>query len=376
MLPSIPFFPNGDPVKTHLYDEHVKLKAKIVDFHGWDMPIQYSNIIEEHTAVRQKVGLFDLSHMGRIWVRGKDRKSWLDRLLTIDIPKMAPGRCRYTFLLTEKGTVIDDLLVYEDADRDASFLVVNASNREKNLEWMKKQVASAKVKIEDTTLATSLIAVQGPKSVEAVKLALDIDPSPLKYYTFGRFAVLGAQDCVVSRTGYTGEDGFEIFVPNESASKTWNAFLEAAKKPGLKPVGLGARDTLRTEAGMPLYGQEIDDATTPLDAGLDFAVALDKADFIGKPALASQKSSGFKKKLTGFKMAGRRISRHGMDVYAGGAKTGVVTSGTFSPSLDASIGMAHVQPAHAAPGTAIEIDVRGKREPATTVALPFYKRPR
>ena len=363
-------------MRTQLYDEHLKLKAKIVDFHGWDMPIQYSNIIEEHTAVRQKVGLFDLSHMGRIWVRGKDRKSWLDRVLTIDIPKMAPGRCRYTFLLNEKGTVIDDLLVYEDADNDQSFLVVNASNREKNLEWLAKQAGSAKVKTEDTTLKTSLIAVQGPKSVDAVKLALDIDPSTLKYYTFGRFTVLGEKDCVVSRTGYTGEDGFEIFVHNDTAAKVWNAFLKVAKKTELKPVGLGARDTLRTEAGMPLYGQEIDDATTPVEAGLDFALALDKADFIGLPVLKSQKAKGVSKKLAAFKMAGRRISRHGMDVYAGGAKTGVVTSGTFSPSLDASIGMAHVKPEHAAPGTAIEIDVRGKREPATTVALPFYKRAR
>ncbi len=361
-------------MRTHLYDEHLKLKAKIVDFHGWDMPIQYSNIIEEHTAVRTKVGLFDLSHMGRVWVRGKDRKAWLDRLLTIDIPKMAPGRCRYTFLLTEQGTVIDDLLVYEDADNDASLLVVNASNREKNLEWMKKQVGSSKVKIDDTTLKTSLIAVQGPKSVDAVKLSLDIDPSSLKYYTFGRFAILGTKDCLVSRTGYTGEDGFEIFVPNALASKVWSALLKVGKKTGLKPVGLGARDTLRTEAGMPLYGQEIDDLTTPLEAGLDFAVAIDKPDFIGKAALLARQKAGFLKKLTGFKMTGRRISRHGMDVLAGGAKTGVVTSGTFSPSLDASIGMAHVKPEHAAPGTAIEIDVRGKREPATTVPLPFYKR--
>ena len=362
-------------MRTVLYDEHLKLKAKIVDFHGWDMPIQYSNIIEEHTAVRTKVGLFDLSHMGRIWVRGKDRKTYLDHLLTIDIPKMAPGRCRYTFFLDGDGVVIDDLLVYEDTEGDASFLVVNASNREKNLEWMKKNAGASKVKIEDTTLKTSLIAVQGPKSVEAVKLALDIDPSGLKYYTFGRFGVLGAKDALVSRTGYTGEDGFEVFVPNDVAPKVWNAFLKVSKKTGLKPVGLGARDTLRTEAGMPLYGQEIDDLTTPLDAGLDFAVALDKpADFIGKAPLLAQKKSGVAKKLTGFKMAGRRISRHGMEVFAGGTKTGVVTSGTFSPSLDASIGMAHVRPAHAAPGTAIEIDVRGKKEPATTVALPFYKR--
>ena len=363
-------------MRTVLYDEHVKLKAKIVDFHGWDMPIQYSNIIEEHTAVRKKVGLFDLSHMGRVWVRGKDRKSWLDRLLTIDVPKMAPGRCRYTFLLTDRGTVIDDLLVYEDAERDASFLVVNASNREKNLEWMKKQAGGARVEIEDVTEPVALVAVQGPKSVEAVKLALDFDPSTLKYYTFGRFAALGLKDLMVSRTGYTGEDGFEIFAPRALAAKAWNALLKVAKKTGLKPVGLGARDTLRTEAGMPLYGQEIDDQTTPLEAGLDFAVALDKGAFIGRESLLSQKAGGFPKRLVGFRMEGRRISRHGMEVTAGGRNTGVVTSGTFSPSLDASIGMAHVRPEHSALGTALEIDVRGKREPAKTVALPFYKRPK
>lgn len=364
-------------MKTVLHDEHAKLGAKIVDFHGWDMPIQYTNIIEEHTAVRKQVGLFDLSHMGRIWVSGPDRKAYVDRLLTIDIPKMAPGRCRYTFLLTERGTVIDDLLVYEDSATDRSFLVVNASNREKNLEWMRTHAKEFQVRIDDVTMDLALVAVQGPKSVEAVKEALDIDPSKLKYYTFDRFPILGTKDCLVSRTGYTGEDGFEIFVPSERAAAVWAAFLKTAPKTGLKPVGLGARDTLRTEAGMPLYGQEIDDQTTPVEAGLDFALALDKpADFIGKEALLKQKKSGPAKRLTGFRMEGRRISRHGMDVYAGGAKTGIVTSGTFSPSLDASIGMAHVGPAHAGSGTAIEIDVRGKREPATTVPLPFYKRPK
>ena len=364
-------------MKTVLHDEHVKLGAKIVDFHGWDMPIQYTNIIEEHTAVRKQVGLFDLSHMGRIWVSGPDRKAYLDRLLTIDISKMAAGRCRYTFLLTERGTVIDDLLVYEDSATDRSFLVVNASNREKNLEWMRKHAKDFKVKIDDVTMDLALVAVQGPKSVEAVKEALDIDPSKLKYYTFDRFPILGIKDCLVSRTGYTGEDGFEVFVPSAKAAAAWTAFLKTGKNSGLKPVGLGARDTLRTEAGMPLYGQEIDDQTTPLEAGLDFALALDKAaDFVGKGALMVQKASGLSKRLTGFRMEGRRISRHGMDVYAGDTKTGIVTSGTFSPSLDASIGMAHVAAAHGAPGTKIEIDVRGKREPATTVALPFYKRSR
>ncbi len=364
-------------MKTPLHSIHVEAGARVVDFHGWDMPIQYSNIVEEHTAVRKAVGLFDLSHMGRVWVSGKDRRAYLDKILTIDISKMAPGRCRYTFLLTEQGTVIDDLLVYEDTENDRSFLVINASNREKDLEWMKKQAKGFKVKIDDVTLEMALVAVQGPKSVEAVKAALKIDPSSLKYYTFGYFDVLGAKACPVSRTGYTGEDGFEIFLPNDKAAAAWKAFLKAGAKVGLKPVGLGARDTLRTEAGMPLYGNDLDDQTTPVEAGLNFALALDKAaDFVGKPVLAAQASGGTKKKLTGFQMAGKRIARHGMEVLAGGAKSGIVTSGTWSPSLEKSIGMAYVAPKDAAPGTKIEIDVRGKREEAVTVPLPFYKRPK
>lgn len=361
-------------MRTPLHATHLKMGAKVVDFHGWDMPIQYTSIIDEHAAARSTAGLFDLSHMGRVWVSGPQRKAYLQKLVTIDIEKMGPGRCRYTFLLTEKGTVIDDLLVYEDAKNDRSLLVVNASNREKDLEWMRKVAQGFKVTIDDVTQAVSLVAVQGPKCVEIVKRSFDIDPSKLKYYTFDYFPVFGQKDAFVSRTGYTGEDGFEIFVKSENAVKAWEAALKGGAPSGLKPVGLGARDTLRTEAGMPLYGQELDDQTTPVEAGLDFALALDKADFIGRPVLKSQAEKGTAKKLVGFHMAGSRIPRHGMEAHAGGARTGIVTSGTFSPTLQKPIGMAYVAPAHAAEGAELEIDIRGKREKAVVVKMPFYKR--
>jgi len=358
--------------RTPLYETHVRAGAKVVDFHGWDMPIHYAGIVDEHKAVRTAVGLFDLSHMGRVFVRGADRKKYLQKLLTIDVGAMPHGRCKYTLLLTEQGTVIDDLIASEDATRDESFLVVNASNREKDLDWMRKHAAGFKVEIDDATSRLALVALQGPRSVDCVKAVLGIDPSGLKYYTFGYFDVLGPK-CLVSRTGYTGEDGFEIFCPADLAQKVWDAFVAKGAPFGLRPIGLGARDTLRTEASMPLYGNDIDDQTTPVEAGLGFALS-DKVDFIGRAALDRQKTSGTARKLVGFHMEGRRIARHGMELWAGGAKTGVVTSGTWSPSLEKSIGMGYVKPEHAT--GAIEVDVRGKREKAAIVAMPFYKRPK
>ena len=351
---------HGKPQRTVLYDAHVKLQARMVDFHGWEMPIQYAGIIDEHTAVRTRVGLFDLSHMGRVRIQGSGRRAFLQKLLTIDVDKVVPGKCRYSFFLTEKGTVIDDLILYAGGPDD--FLVVNASNREADLAWMQKHL-SGDVKIVDETLTTALIAVQGPRSVETVKRVLNIDPSGMGYYTF---TTLG--EYFVSRTGYTGEDGFEIFVPNAKAMDVWNRFIDAQ----LSPIGLGARDTLRTEAAMPLYGNDLSDTTTPLEAGLDFAVDLDKPAFIGQDALKAAGTPA--RRLAGLVMESKRIARQGYDVYSGGAKVGTVTSGTWSPVMEKSIAMAYVPAELRKEGTALEVDVRGRREKAVTVKLPFYRR--
>lgn len=350
----------GKPQRTPLYGAHVRLKARMVDFHGWEMPIQYAGIIEEHTAVRTRVGLFDLSHMGRVRIQGRDRRAFLQKILTINVDKVPEGKCRYTFYLTEKGTVIDDLILYAGGPDD--FLVVNASNRERDLEWMKSHL-SGDVQIVDETLQTALIAVQGPRSVETVKAVLGIDPSAMGYYTF---ATLG--EYFISRTGYTGEDGFEIFVPAARAVAVWDKFIDSH----VAPIGLGARDTLRTEAAMPLYGNDLDDATTPLEAGLGFAVDLDKPEFIGQAAL---KASGPPaRRLAGLVLESKRIARQGFEIFHEGKKAGVVTSGTWSPVLERSIAMAYLPAALREIGTPVEIDVRGRREKASVVKLPFYRR--
>ena len=350
----------GKPERTPLYAAHVALKARMVDFHGWEMPIQYAGIIDEHTAVRTRVGLFDLSHMGRVRIQGRDRRAFLQKILTIDVDKVPEGKCRYTFYLTEKGTVIDDLILYAGGPDD--LLVVNASNREKDLEWMRRHV-SGDVKIVDETFTTALIALQGPRSVETVKRVLEIDPSDMGYYTFKTFG-----EFFISRTGYTGEDGFEIFVPAAQATAIWDRFIAA----NVAPIGLGARDTLRTEAAMPLYGNDLDDATTPLEAGLNFAIEMGKPDFIGRAALeAAGKPS---RRLTGLVLESKRIARQGFEVFHGGTKAGTVTSGTWSPVLEKSIAMAYLPKDLAKEGTGVEIDIRGRREKASVVKLPFYRR--
>ena len=346
------------PQRTPLYAEHQRLKARLVDFHGWEMPIQYAGIVEEHAAVRSAAGLFDLSHMGRVRVLGRDRRAFLQKVLTLDLDKIKPGRCRYTFFLNEKGTIIDDLLIYAGEEDD--LLVVNASNREKDLAWLRSHL-SGDVRLEDETFAVSLIAPQGPQALARVKEALGIDPSPLKYYTWGRFG-----GYTVSRTGYTGEDGFEVFCPAAQAVDVWSRFIRA----GVPPAGLGARDTLRTEASMPLYGNDIDDTTTPLEAGLDFAVDLSRA-FIGRDAL---KAAPPARRLCGLTLDSKRIPRHGYEVWAGGEKAGPVTSGTWSPTLGKAIAMAYLPLRHAEPGTKVEVDVRGRREPGVVVKMPFYRR--
>ena len=351
---------SGKPERTALYEAHVKLKARMVDFHGWEMPIQYSGIIDEHTAVRTRVGLFDLSHMGRVRIQGADRRKFLQKILTINVDKVPEGKCRYTFYLTEKGTVIDDLILYAGGPDD--LLVVNASNRPKDLEWMRSH-AAGDVKIVDETFTTALIALQGPRSVETVKRVLEVDPSDMGYYTF---KTLG--EYFISRTGYTGEDGFEIFVPTAKATEIWDRFIAA----NVAPIGLGARDTLRTEAAMPLYGNDIDDTTTPREAGLDFAIEMDKPEFIGQAALLAGGKPA--RRLSGLVLESKRIARQGYEVFHEGKKAGTVTSGTWSPVLEKSIAMAYLPAEARKEGASVEVDVRGRREKASVVKLPFYRR--
>jgi aminomethyltransferase len=351
---------HGPALRTPLYAAHQKAGARIVDFHGWEMPIQYAGIVEEHAAVRTRAGLFDLSHMGRVRVKGPGRRAFLQKVLTIDLAKVKPGRCRYTFLLNEKGGILDDLLVYAGEQDD--LLVVNASNRDKDLDWMRRHLP-ADASLHDETFDVSLLAVQGPESLAAVRKVYGLDPGALKYYTWAPFG-----PWTLSRTGYTGEDGFEIFLPAKEAEAAWAKAIDA----GIPPVGLGARDTLRTEAAMPLYGNDLDEATTPLEAGLGFAVDLEKSPpFIGQEAL---KAAPPARRLTGMVLDSKRSPRPGYEVFIDGASAGRVSSGTFSPTLGKSIALAYLARDGAAPGTAIEVDVRGRREKGAVVSLPFYRR--
>jgi aminomethyltransferase len=334
------------------------------------MPVQSSGIVEEHGAVRSRAGLFDLCHMGRVRVRGRNRRAFLQKLLTIDVDKVPAGRCRYSFFLNEKGTVIDDLVFYAGTEDD--LLVINASNREKDLAWMEKHRPEG-AEIEDQTFATALLAVQGPESLAAVRKSLGIDPGALGYYTWGMF---GGR--LVSRTGYTGEDGFEIFVAPSTAPGLWRRIIEAGAPFGLLPAGLGARDTLRLEARMMLYGNDIDETTTLIEAGLGWIVSTHEAkgDFNGRAILAEQKAKGAPRKLVGFEMTEPGIPRHGYPVALDGEVVGAVTSGTFAPFLRKSIGLCYLPTPRAAVGTEIAVEIRGRRTAARVVPTPFYKRPR
>ncbi|MBI4232720.1 glycine cleavage system aminomethyltransferase GcvT [Candidatus Peregrinibacteria bacterium] len=356
-------------MKTPLYDKHKELKARIVDFHGWMMPIQYTSIIEEHNNVRKNAGIFDLSHMGRVEIEGKDRNSYLQKLLTVDIEKIENGRAKYCFFLNENGGVLDDLIVYQD-DKKA-FLVINASNRIKILKWMENHRNNFEISITDKTQKTALIAIQGPHSEKVMRDVFDLNLSRIKYYRFTTAKIEGL-DTMVARTGYTGEDGFEIFIDAQKAANVWDRLSKA----GVNPTGLGARDTLRTEAGMALYGQEIDEEINPLEAGLLFAISLEKPDYIGKKALEKIKGSGISRKLAGFSSSKKRIPRNGMEIYdSNGENTiGYVTSGTFSPTLSKPIAMGYVGADFAGIGKKVLINMRGEKEEFEIIKLPFYSR--
>jgi aminomethyltransferase len=359
---------------TPLADRHVALGARMVEFAGWYMPVQYAGIIEEHRAVRSRAGLFDLSHMGELFVEGADAARALGYALVTDPASLKIGRAHYSMICFAEGGILDDLIVYRLAE-ERFMVVANASNAAAVSDALVERFADFKVVLDDRSLATALVAIQGPRSLEILAPLTDVAIGDLRYYAVGEGKVAGVP-ALVARTGYTGEDGFEVFVDVAAAGELWDAVMAAGRSAGIVPVGLGARDTLRLEAGMPLYGNELGPDTTPYEAGLGRVVKLAKeGDFVGRAALEKAQADGPRKKLVGLRMQGRGIARHGYPMYAQGRDTGVVTSGTLSPTLGEPIAMAYAQPSDAEPGTILEIGIRDQRVPAQVVDLPFYRRP-
>ncbi len=359
--------------KTPLNARHRASGAKMVPFGGWDMPVEYSGIVAEHMAVRERAGLFDVSHMGEIEIAGKDALAAVQRISSNDASKLQPGQAQYSGLLTPQGTFVDDLLVYCLAP--AHFLlVVNAGNIPQDYAWIAEHIKNVGDAVAvDASSRYALIAVQGPKAAEVLQPLTGVDLAGMKYYWFAHGEVASVR-ATVSRTGYTGEDGFEVFVPPQSADRVWQAILESGKSADVIPCGLGARDTLRLEASMRLHGNDIDDQTTALEADLSWIVGWKKDDFIGASALRAQKASGVTRKIAGFEMLDRGIARHGYDAYVGEAKCGLVTSGTQTPFLKKAIGMAYLPVEHTSVGTEFDVDIRGRRTRARVVPMPFYKR--
>jgi aminomethyltransferase len=354
--------------KTPLYHAHLAAGAKIVEFGGWAMPVQYTGIIAEHLAVRLKAGLFDVSHMGEIRLQGPQALKTVQFLLTNDVSRLETGQIIYSPMCFASGGAVDDLLVYR-LGLDDFLLVVNASNTATDLEWIKEHCFKD-VSITDQSPSTALLAVQGPLTKEILQRLTEVDLASIKYYRFAFGQVCGIE-CLISRTGYTGEDGFELYFDAQYAAELWHQIIAAGSPDGLIPIGLGARDTLRLEAGLPLYGQELSAAITPLEAGLSRFVKLEKEEFIGKEALRAQKASGIPRKLVGLEMVDRGIPRTGYPVTCKGQEIGFVTSGTFAPWVQKNLAMALV--GQDAEGD-LEVSIRGKGYQCQRVPLPFYKR--
>jgi|KBSMisStandDraft_5_1062788.scaffolds.fasta_scaffold235102_2 aminomethyltransferase len=360
---------------TPLHARHLASGARMVPYAGWDMPVEYSGITAEHLAVRTRAGVFDVSHMGEIEIAGKDALKTVQHLTSNDASRLKMGQAQYSALLTPEGTFVDDVLVYR-LGPNHFMLVINAANVAKAFDWIRAQAPSiGDAAVVDSSPRYALIAVQGPAALDTVQPLTGADLGSVRpyWFTYGEVAQARA---LISRTGYTGEDGFEIFIPPNMAERVWQALLQAGHAAGVVPCGLGARDTLRLEAAMRLYGQDIDDTTTPLEAGLAGIVGWDKPDFLGAARLRAQKASGAERRLVGLEMNDRGIARHGYAVLKDGAPVGTVTSGTQTPFLKKAIAMAYVPAVIASPGTRVDVDVRGRATAATVVPLPFYKRPR
>jgi aminomethyltransferase len=361
--------------KTPLNAVHRESGARMVPFGGWDMPVEYSGLIAEHMAVRRAAGLFDVSHMGEFEVSGPRAEEFLQRVTANNVAKLTDGQAQYSALPLPNGAPVDDVIVYRHA-ADRFLLVVNAGNLEKDWKWLQSQGPEG-CTLTDRSDETALLALQGPSSQAILQPLTAIDLPQVSYYHFAEGEVAG-HPATVARTGYTGEDGFEIFVAADRAAALWRRLIEAGRDRGLLPAGLGARDTLRLEARMCLYGNDMDETTTLVEAGLGWIVSLDEAKgaFNGRPVLEAQKKGGTPRKLVGFEMTGRGIARHGYPAYLGDADAGTVTSGSYAPFLQKNIGLVYLPAEKAAAGTELDVEIRGKRVPARVVPTPFYKRPR
>jgi aminomethyltransferase len=356
--------------RTALYDVHAELGAKLVPFAGYEMPVQYpTGITAEHKAVREKAGLFDVSHMGEFIVRGKQMVEFVNFVTTNDVAALKDGQAQYSTILNDRGTIEDDCLVYRAADH--ILMVVNASNIDKDFAHISKNLSKFEATLENISDKTSLLALQGPKAAEFLQRHVEIPLEAIKYYEFSLGKVADVPNVYIARTGYTGEDGFELYFPNEHAVKIWKVLTSRGD---VTPAGLGCRDSLRLEMGMALYGSDIDDTVTPLEANLAWLVKLKKGDFVGRDALVRQKEVGVKKKLIGFSLGERAFPRHGYPVFVNGAPSGDVKSGTMSPTLGIPIGTAYVPSDWASEGTPLEVEIRGKRAGGKVEKMPFYKK--
>jgi aminomethyltransferase len=365
----------AEPHATPLRDRHQALGVKLTSFGGWEMPLQYSGILEEHRAVRERAGLFDLSHMGELFVEGPEAGEALATAVVSEPTRLAIGRAQYSMICAANGGILDDLIVYRLA-AERFLVVANAGNAPLVSDLLAQRIEPFRAILDDRSLATALCAIQGPRSLEILALLTNLDLAAIRYYGIAEGQVAGIE-ALVARTGYTGEDGLEIFVDTARAGQLWDALWQAGQGHGLAPIGLGARDTLRLEAGMPLYGNELDPTVNPYEAGLGRVVRLDQpAGFVGRDALRKVAEAGPARRLVGLAMTGRGIARHGYPVHAGERATGTVTSGTLSPSLGRAIAMAYVAPGDAEPGTILDVEIRAARVAAEVVPLPFYRRPR
>ncbi|MGC4376538.1 glycine cleavage system aminomethyltransferase GcvT [Fictibacillus sp. Mic-4] len=363
----------GELKRTPLFELYKNYGGKVIDFGGWELPVQFSSIKEEHEAVRTRAGLFDVSHMGEFEVKGTGALSYLQKMVTNDVSKLIDGGAQYTAMCYEDGGTVDDLLIYKRNDNHF-LLVVNAANIDKDFEWMQSHL-DGEVELTNISDQVSQLALQGPLAEKVLQTLTDTDLSSIGFFKFKEDVLINGKKALVSRTGYTGEDGFEIYCRPEDVADLWKAILEAGKEDGVLPCGLGSRDTLRFEAKLALYGQELTKDISPLEAGIGFAVKLNKEDdFIGKQALMKQKEEGVARKLVGIEMIDKGIPRSHYEVFKGGEKIGEVTTGTQSPTLKKNLGLALVKSEYAELGTEVEVQIRQKRLRAVVVKSPFYKK--